>query len=299
MKKEAMLYEKLTGKAVHCFLCAHHCRIDEGSCGLCGVRKNSDGTLYTAVYGEIITANIKYARRRYAGEFSPPLSSYCIATVGCNFKCRFCENWQISQMSKREFWQKLGYEQSPDIIVKNALDNGCDSISYTYTEPTVFLEYAFDIAAAAKQKRLKNIFFTNGYMTKEAVGTILPVLDKAVVSLHSMNEGFYTDICGAKLGPVLETIRLMKTLGVHVEISTLLIPGRNDSTVELNRITKFISGISNDIPWHVSKFNPEFKYAGRQITHVSSIIKAVGLGRSNGLRNVHIGSMPVPAGNLI
>ena len=213
MIKEAMLYEKLDNSLAHCYLCSHHCRILPGKFGFCGVRQNVEGKLYTLVYGDIIVTQVDPIEKKPLYHFFPGSTSYSIATIGCNFKCPFCQNWEISQVSKRDN-DAPGKDTKPEDIVRDARLSGCKSISYTYTEPTIFFEYAYDVAKLAKKEGLYNNFVTNGYMTTEALEAIKPYLDSANVDLKGFSEDFYQKFCQAHLEPVLEAIRAMKKLGV-------------------------------------------------------------------------------------
>ena len=291
MKKEAMLYERLNENQVHCMLCAHQCKIILGGFGACGVRQNIEGTLYTLVYGEAIASHIDPIEKKPLYHFFPGSTSYSIATIGCNFRCGFCQNWQISQISKREESQLSRYELMPQAVVEEAKQRDCASISYTYTEPTIFFEYAYDTAKLAKAAGLYNNFVTNGYMSKEALDQISAYLDAANVDLKSFREDYYQRHCKAHLQPVLESIKYMKKLGIWVEITTLVIPGENDSEEELYDIARFISSLSNDIPWHVSRFHPDYQYTSRPATPLDTLQKAYTIGKECGLRYVYLGNV--------
>ena len=251
MKKEAMLYEQTGGGSVHCYLCSHHCRIDDGKWGFCGVRGNIKGRLYSSVYGEVIEANIESCMNDSPYKQLRGEKSYSVATVGCNFRCKYCKNMGVSHITKAAMNERLGYEQSPREIVKKALNNRCKSIFYNYTEPTVYFEYMHDIAFLAKKAGLKNIMATNGYMTKEAIDIIKPYIDVIKVDLKSFNEDFYVNVCSGRLSPVLDTIRYIRQVGLWQEIYTLIVPGSNDSENELSSMAEFIAGVGTDIPWHV------------------------------------------------
>lgn len=293
MKKHAMMYENVGKNIVHCFLCSHHCRLMNGKRGICGVRVNVDGALYTSVYGEVITANAEPIEKRTLNHFMPGSYSYLIATLGCNFRCGFCQNWQASQISKKKLADKLGYAIEPEQIVENAISSGCKSIAYSYTEPTIFFEYAYDIARLAKDAGLNNIFVTNGFMTKETVEAIEPYLDAANVDLKSFNDNFYNVHCGASVRPVLETIKKMKAMNIWVEVTTLIIPGQNDSNEELGNIARFLAGINNDIPWNIAGFKKEYKFINYKETPLTTMLRAVDIGRSAGLKNVHLADVPL------
>lgn len=290
MIKEAMLYEKLDGGNVRCNLCAHQCKIAPDKFGICGVRKNQDEKLYTHVYGDVIASHVDPIEKKPLYHFLPGSFSYSIATVGCNFKCSFCQNWQISQASKRDK-DVSGYELKPEKVVREAKKNNCKSISYTYTEPTIFFEYAHDTARLAKKAGLSNIFVTNGYMTEEALEVIKPYLDACNVDLKSFREDFYRDMCQAHLGPVLNSIKTMKKLGIWVEITTLVVTGKNDSDEEFKDIAEFIAGVDPGIPWHISRFHPDFKYLEAAPTPVEGLKRAREIGKKAGLQHIHLGNV--------
>lgn len=291
MIREAMLYHPGEGQKVECFLCAHRCVIAPGKFGVCGVRENRDGKLITHVYGKVIAAHIDPIEKKPLYHFLPGSTSFSIATVGCNFRCPFCQNWQISQVTKEDRGFEDGYSLLPEEIVRQARARGCQSISYTYTEPTIFFEYAFDTARLAKQEELANVFVTNGYMTEEALQTIRPYLDAANVDLKAFREEAYKKVCGARLEPVLDSIRRMKEFGIWVEVTTLVVPDLNDTEEELRAIARFIAGVSPDIPWHVSRFHPDYKYTDARPTPVATLKKALSLGLEAGLRYVYIGNV--------
>lgn len=289
--KEALLYEKLGDNLVHCYLCAHHCRITDQKFGFCGVRQNLNGILYTHAYAEVIAAHVDPIEKKPLYHFLPGSKSFSIATIGCNLHCEFCQNWEISQVSFRDGAQ-LGQEEfSPEEIVEEAIRNGCKSISYTYTEPTIFFEYAYETARLAKEKDLCNIFVTNGYMTKEALEMIKPYLDAANVDLKFFKDSSYKKVCSGSLTPVLDTIKLMKELKIWVEITTLVVPGENDSDEELSGIAKFIAGVDKNIPWHVSRFHPDYKLTHSHPTPETTLEKAQGLGYKAGLKFIYAGNV--------
>jgi len=291
MIKEAKFYKKEKDDQVFCFLCNHRCRITSGKYGICGVRQNQEGNLKTLVYGEVIAAHVDPIEKKPLYHYLPGSLAFSIATVGCNFRCSFCQNWQISQSNKKNGLNLAGESYLPADIVKAAQRQGCQSISYTYTEPTIYYEFAFDTARLAKDAGLGNSFVTNGYMTLEALKEIKPYLDAANVDLKSFNEGFYRKMCGAHLQPVLDSIRTMKELGIWVEITTLLIPGQNDATEELKELAVFIAGIDKDIPWHISRYHPDFKYSDSPATPVDSLRKAYRIGKEEGLHYIYIGNV--------
>ena len=289
--KEALFYEKLDNHAVQCHLCAHHCVIARGKRGICGVRENRGGILCTLVYGRTIAENIDPIEKKPLFNFLPGSKSFSIATAGCNFRCLHCQNHDISQMPRNRD-VIMGKNLSPDDIVSLAKQNGCESISYTYTEPTIFYEYAYDTAKRASVEGLKNVFVTNGYITEEPLRAISPYLDAANIDLKSFAEGFYKKICGAKLQPVLDAIKLYRDLNIWIEITTLIIPTHNDSPPELEQIASFIKDLGTDIPWHITAFHPTYRLTDQAPTPVSALMQARDIGIRAGLRYVYVGNVP-------
>ena len=289
--KEAYLYEKLEDERVRCLLCNHNCLIKNGGKGLCGVRENSSGKLVSLVYGKVIASNCDPIEKKPLFHFLPGTRSYSIATVGCNFRCLFCQNADISQMPT-DHDRVIGQEMTPEQIVAEALNTRSATIAYTYTEPTVFFELAVDTARLAAAKGLKNIFVSNGYMTAQCLKYVFPDLHAANVDLKAFSEKFYKEQCGAKLGPVLKTLETMKETGVWLEVTTLLIPGLNDSTEELKEIAQFLANLDPNIPWHISRFHPTYRLTHIPSTPPERIQRARDLGYEAGLNYVYTGNLP-------
>lgn len=290
--QDAMLWESVSGNKVRCKLCPFGCLIDEGRTGRCQVRKNIKGRLYSLNYHYLCAANVDAIEKKPLFHFQPGSLSYSIACPGCNFQCSFCQNWQISQMMREE---KTLYGKSipPEVIVDQAVRTGCSSIAYTYTEPTVFFELAYDTSRLAHERGLKNVFVSNGFISIEALETIRPYLDGINVDLKSFRETFYQRICKARLGPVLDSLRWLSSNGVWLEITTLLVPNQNDSDEELRDIAEFIvKELSVDVPWHISRYHPDYRYSASPPTPISSIKRAIEIGKSAGLRYVYGGNIP-------
>jgi pyruvate formate lyase activating enzyme len=289
----AMLYESLENNDVKCRLCNHHCIIKSGNRGICGVRENQSGTLKTLVYGRLIARHVDPIEKKPLFHFLPGSSSYSIASVGCNFKCDFCQNADISQMPSDRIGLILGDPSTPDEVVKAAVKAKCKSISYTYTEPTIYFEFAYNTAKHAHENGLKNVFVTNGYMTREALDVIHPYLDAANVDLKAFTDTFYKKICRARLQPVKANLMYMKSLGIFLEITTLLIPGLNDGKEELKQIADFlVRSLGPETPWHVSRFHPTYRLQDREPTPVESILLARSIGIAAGLKYVYTGNAP-------
>jgi pyruvate formate lyase activating enzyme len=291
MLKEALLYKKLEDQKVSCFLCNHRCLIAEGHYGVCHVRENRGGTLFTHAYGELIAQNIDPIEKKPLYHFLPGSTSYSIATLGCNFQCEFCQNWQISQAREADKLGVRARQVAPEEVVRQAVLSGSKSISYTYTEPTVFFEYALDIARPAKDKGLYNVFVTNGYMTIEMLDAMYPFLDAANVDLKSFSKDFYRRICKGTLEPVLKSIEKMRQLDIWVEVTTLIVPGLNDSETEMEGIAGFLAGLDKRIPWHISRFHPQYKMDHLGSTPTTTMNRAYEIGKKAGLEYVYLGNM--------
>jgi pyruvate formate lyase activating enzyme len=289
MKHDAMFFKQLDDDAVRCFLCSHNCRIAKGKYGKCSQRQNINGRLYTYAYGDVVAAHIDPIEKKPLYHFLPGSKAFSIASAGCNFKCKFCQNWQISQAGHED--HVTGRPFKPEEVVEEAVRSGCASIAYTYTEPTIFFEYSYDIAKIARDKGLSNIYVTNGYMSKEALDLISPYLNAANIDLKSFSEKFYQEVCKARLEPVLHTIRRMKALGIWIEITTLLVTGLNDSEEEIRQVARFIAEIDKDIPWHVSRFHPDYRFDDIAHTPIESMEKAMQIGKAAGLKYVYLGNV--------
>ena len=289
-RHEAALWRPAAEGAVDCGLCAHRCRITPGRRGICKVRENQGGRLVTLTYGRIVAQHVDPIEKKPLFHFLPGSTSYSIAAVGCNFQCGFCQNWQISQWPRSGRGELPGEPASPETIVEAARRHGCASVSYTYTEPTIFYEYARDTALLARQAGLRNVFVTNGFMTPEALAEIAGWLDAANVDLKAWSDAFYRETCKGRLEPVKESIRGMHAAGIHVEVTTLLVTGQNDAADDLRGIAGFLASISPDLVWHVSRYHPDFEMS-QPPTPLEKIEQAVDIGRKAGLRFVYAGNV--------
>jgi pyruvate formate lyase activating enzyme len=284
---------------VRCNLCAHRCIIAPGQKGVCLVRENQDGTLYTLVYGIPLSQAVDPIEKKPLFHFHPGSTAYSIATAGCNFRCAFCQNADISQMP-RDRGQILGREATPEAVVRAAQRSGSQSIAYTYTEPTIFFEYSYDIARLANEAGIASVYVTNGYMTGEMLELFQglgnghePWLDAANVDLKAFRDETYRKVCAARLQPVLDALRKMKLLGIWVEVTTLVVPEMNDSEAELKEIAEFIAGeLGPETPWHVSRFHPDYRMHDRGPTGQATLSRAYELGREAGLHYVYVGNLP-------
>jgi len=293
--KESILYEKLDNDYVRCHVCDHRCTIAPSKIGICGVRENRSGTLYSMVYGTSIAESIDPIEKKPLFHVYPGSRSYSIATVGCNFKCDFCQNYDISQVSRTR-GKIRGHSSMPEEVIERALRSRSKTIAYTYTEPTIFLEYALEIAKMAHEKGIKNIFVTNGFMTGEALEEIAPYLDAANLDLKSFSNDFYKQYCGGRLQPVLDSLKKMKALGIWVEVTTLIIPTLNDSKEELTDIARYIYSLGSEIPWHISRFYPQYRMGHLPPTPVETIHAASETGKEAGLKYVYAGNVQGDAG---
>jgi len=290
---ETAIYKKLDHNRVKCGICNHFCTIDPGMRGICMVRENRNGELISLVYRKVISRAIDPVEKKPIFHLMPGSRSYSIATEGCNFKCRFCQNSDISQIPKGHQGEIRGVDISPAMVVDQAITARCATISYTYTEPTVYFEFALETAKIARQKGLLNIFVTNGFMSQEVIQMISPYLDAANVDLKSFNDDFYRKQCKARLEPVKENLILMRSLGILVEVTTLLIPGLNDDPAEIRQMATFIAReIGVDTPWHISRFHPSYQMTEIGSTPVSTLKMAFEAGKSAGLRYVYTGNAP-------
>lgn len=299
MLKESYLYEKLEKNYARCRTCAHRCVIAPGKRGVCGARENIDGKLYLLVYGRAISENIDPIEKKPFFHFFPGSLSLSVATVGCNFRCANCQNWDISQAPKqagitKQQIQETGSALTPKQIVQDALDQKVDSISYTYTEPTIFLEYALDTMKLAKARGLKNAWVSNGYMSKETLEIIAPYLDAINVDLKSFSDEFYQKNCGARLRPILDNLKQIKKMGIWLEVTTLIIPTLSNNEKMLAQIAQFIKDeLGSETPWHVSSFSGAISWKLRHLpdTPVEKIKTAHQIGKKAGLKYVYAGNV--------
>jgi len=286
--KECVLFKK-EGKHVRCLACSHKCLIAEDKTGICGVRKNIKGKLFLLVYGKVAAMNVDPIEKKPLYHFLPGSKAFSIGTVGCNFKCEWCQNFDISQISKKEK-VIFGKDINPKEIIEEAIKTGCKSIAYTYDEPAIFIEFVKDCAILAKKKGLKNILVTNGYLSKESFNFIKDYIDAANIDLKSFDDKTYKKYCGAKLQPVLDNIRWFHDAGIHIEITTLVIPGLNDSDKEIEKITEFIASLDKNIPWHISRFFPMYRMKDKDITPIKTLQRAEGIGKKY-LKYVYLGNI--------
>jgi pyruvate formate lyase activating enzyme len=276
-----------SNNTVQCELCPHSCLIADGHTGLCHTRRNSDGILYAENYGKIVAASPDPVEKKPLYHFLPNHLSYSISSVGCNFRCLNCQNSSISQQKPQDVDTST---MSPEDVVQGCLDTLCQSISYTYTEPTTLFEFLIDTAQLAEGNGLKNIMVSNGYMSDGCIDQLLPHIHAINIDLKSFSNSFYHKVCHGTLGPVLNTIKRFFTAGVHIEITTLVIPGLSDSLDDLRGIARFIHNLSPKIPWHISRFHPSYKLTTVPLTPSQSLQDAYTVGVEAGLHHIYIGN---------
>ena len=289
---EAELFKQLGDGKVQCRICAHQCAIAPGLRGRCGVRRNDFGNLRSLVYGRAAAVNIDPIEKKPLFHFLPSTRSLSIGTVGCNFRCSFCQNWEISRAADNaDPRNERAMELAPQALVDHCVARGVHSISFTYNEPTVFFEYAFDTARLAHEQGIRTAFVSNGYQTPLALETIAPHLDAINIDLKAFNQAFYSEYCQANLQPVLDTIALAHELDIWLEVTTLIIPCLNDDEGELSAAARYLVEIDPSIPWHVTAFHPDYKMTDRWHTPPAALYRAYHLGRQAGLNHVYVGNL--------
>lgn len=293
--KESCAYQKLEDGKVQCLTCSQKCILSPGNFGVCGVRQNIDGILYALNYGRVFSYGVDPVEKKPLFHFLPGTVSFSFATVGCNMSCANCQNWRLSQDVKSDArLLEDGEDVSPEEIVDYAIKNGCKSISYTYSEPTIFLEYALDTMKIAREKGLKNIWVTNGFMSSETLDLILPYLDAVNVDIKFFDKDLYAKYCGARLEEILQNTERIKKAGVWVEVTTLVIPTLSDNKESLRKTAEFIyEKLGSETPWHLSVFSGEASWKMQDLpdTSVEAIHEAHGIGKDVGLKYVYAGNI--------
>lgn len=275
---------------IKCENCCHGCLINPGQKGFCQVRQNIDDKLYSLNYGKVIAQNVDPIEKKPFYHFLPGTFSYSIASVGCNFRCLHCQNYSISQVSPLE--EIPGEDVSPWQIVNSAKSKDCKSIAYTYTEPTIYIEYALEVMKKAKENGLANVWVSNGYFPKKTFEVIEKYLDAINVDLKFFKKETYEKVCAAQLKCVKDNLRRIAKSGVHLEVTTLIIPGLNDSDEEISKMAKFIRfDLGENTPWHLSAFYPTHKMNSTPATPEERILEAVKIAKENGLNFVYAGNV--------
>ena len=298
--QEALYYVKREDGSVRCELCPHYCLLRENALGVCGVRQNIEGKLYSLIYGKASSVAVDPIEKKPLFHFFPGSRIFSLGTLGCNFRCANCQNYDISQIygSKGvvEEYEKVnwGEDLSPAELVEQAKANNCQSIAYTYTEPTVFLEYALDTMKLAKKEGLRNVWVSNGFMSDQALDAIIPYLDAINVDIKSFDDGFYQKNCGARVQPVLDNCKRLVKECVCLETTTLIIPTLSDDEQMLSQVAKFIKNELGDfVPWHVSAFSGLISWKLKQLpdTPISKVKRAYEIGKEEGLKYVYTGNV--------
>ncbi|HJJ51005.1 MAG TPA: AmmeMemoRadiSam system radical SAM enzyme, partial [Methanocorpusculum sp.] len=284
---------KVSGDKIACGVCAKRCMIAKGERGFCGVRVNTDGILYADSYGLLTAANLDPIEKKPLYQFLPGTTTFSISGFGCNFTCKHCQNYTLSQTTK------ISAEYvSPETVVLEAVRLGAQSISFTYNEPTISFEYVYDTAKLAKEHGLTSVFVTNGYISAEALRELAPYLGAIRIDLKAFTDEFYRNVCGARLKPVLDTILLSKELGLHVELITLVIPGYNDSVEEIDRMLDWVmEHLGPAVPHHFTAFMPMYQMQDVPRTPFSTLDRIFHQAKEHGLYYPYVGNMPHDAGS--
>ncbi len=290
MKKEARFWNKLSDKKVQCTLCAHKCKLNKSNQGICGVRKNENGKLYSQIYGSYSSMAVDPIEKKPLYHFHPGTNAFSLGTVGCNFKCLYCQNYSISTAD-------LGYSYLRDMSAEDSVEiakqYNCQGIAYTYNEPTIWYEFTLDSAKLAKKADLYTCYVTNGYILEEPLKEISPFLDAMNIDIKAFTEDFYKKICKSKLEPVLNTCLLAKKLGIHIELTYLVIPGYNDSLKEIKGFCSWVvEKLGNEVPVHFSRFHPDYKMKNVPATPVDSLLKIYEVAKEVGLLYPYLGNVP-------
>ena len=292
--REALYYKSLPGKIVQCFLCPSQCVLSSGEWGLCKARENIRGKLYSMVYGKISTAHVDPIEKKPFFHVLPGSTAFSIATTGCNMRCLFCQNWEISQAFPKDLETQPA---TPEQVVASAKASGAKIIAFTYNEPVISYEYTLDIAKLAKSQGLKTVIISNGYIEKEPLRELLKYVDAYKVDLKAFNEKFYKKFTGGHLEPILETLKTIRQSGVWLEIVTLLVPGENDSDADLHAMARWIKkNLGDSVPLHFSRYFPQYKLKNLPPTSPETIIRARQIAMEEGLKYVYTGNIAFPEG---
>jgi len=289
-QKEALFYDKLENKAVQCRLCPRNCFIPSGKRGFCGVRENREGALYALSYGKLVALHIDPIEKKPLFHFLPGTKAFSIATAGCNLKCKFCQNWEISQKLPEE----VNYEYiAPEDLVKKIRESGCNVIAYTYTEPTIFYEYMLETAKLARACGIKNVMHSSGYVNEKPLRELAKYMDAANIDLKGFSDDYYVKMSEGTLEPVLKSLKVLKEEKVHLEITNLVLPGYNDDNENVTKMCLWIKeNLGPETPLHFSRFWPLYKLAALNPTPLETLERARKIAQGAGLKYVYIGNMP-------
>ncbi|MBN2003134.1 MAG: AmmeMemoRadiSam system radical SAM enzyme [Anaerolineae bacterium] len=296
MLKEAELARTLRADAVQCRVCEHYCTLSSGQWGKCGIRTCRDGKIYLVLYGQSVAAHVDPIEKKPMFHFLPGSTALSIGTYGCNMSCKWCQNWQISQVREMN-WEHgpLGEDLPPEQLVEIACARKVASIAYTYNEPTVFFEYTYDTAKLAREHGIKNVYVSNGFMSPDTLEKIGPYLDGINVDLKGFTDALYRDYCGARLEPVKRNIAtIARETSIWIEVTTLVIPGLNDSEEELRTMAEWLASVDPEMPWHLSAFHPDHLMHDRSHTPVATLMRAYQIGKAAGLKYVYLGNVLNP-----
>ena len=292
---EAMWYEKLAGGLVHCLLCPNSCRLPDGKIGLCRARKNIGGKLYSLVYGHVASVHVDPIEKKPFFHVLPGSQAFSLATPGCNMRCLFCQNWEISQAFP---WEVGTTAMTPQEVVDAALRSGAKSIAFTYSEPTIFYEYMLDIARLAKAKGLKTVVVSNGYICPDPLKELLPFINAYKVDFKAFDPKFYTELTGGNLEPVLQTMKTIHQQGVWLEVVNLLVTGKNDDEAQVRKLARWVKeNLGADVPLHFSRFHPMHKLSNLPPTPIENVVRAREIALQEGLHFVYTGNIPITTGD--
>lgn len=293
MRKEAILYDKI-GKALNCKICERRCIISQGKAGFCQMRENYEGKLYSLNYAAASSIAVDPIEKKPLFHFYPGTTVFSLGSVGCNFRCKYCQNWGISQAELEHIPTR---DMLPEEAIRLTKEYGCKSIAWTYNEPTMWFEYTLDSAKLAKKEDIKTVYVTNGYMSEESFQEINPYLDAANIDLKGMSNKFYEDLCEARLKPVLDNIIRMHDAHIHIEVTNLLIPGYNDSKEDIKALISFmVEEVGVEVPLHFTRFFPQYQMQNIPPTNIESLQRAHDLAKESGMQYVYIGNAPTADG---
>ncbi len=279
---------KVEGDRAACYLCPHHCKIAEGKVGVCGVRQNVGGRLYSLIYGRASSVNVDPVEKKPLFHFLPGEGILSLGSVGCNLRCLHCQNFTISQARTQEsFLESI----EPEDVSRLATSSGCRAIAFTYNEPTIWHEFTYDACKIAKEKQQFTVYVTNGFIEEAPLREIAPYLDAMNIDVKGFKEAFYKDICHARLDPVLKATKLANDLGIHIELTYLVIPDHNDDEEEMRAFARWVSQeVSPYIPVHFTRFHPDYMMTDVQSTPIATMELAMRIGKQEGLKFVYGGN---------
>jgi pyruvate formate lyase activating enzyme len=286
----ARYWEALDDGYIRCELCPRQCVVPAGGRGYCGVRENRDGVYYTLAYGNPCAVHVDPIEKKPFYHFLPETTVFSIAVAGCNLDCKFCQNWHISQARPDETYN---FALAPGDVVELAVESGCPSIAYTYSEPTIFFEYMLDCARVARERGIRNVYHSNGFINEEPLRELCQYLDAANIDLKGFSDDYYREMTNGSLAPVLRTLRILVEEGVHLELTTLVVPGENDQPEMMRDMCRWIhANLGDSVPLHFSRFHPQYRLLALPPTPVETLEEARGIALSEGLKYVYIGNVP-------